>query len=257
MLLLICVPIAYVLVRNRPEDVGLLPDGEADSSEADEVVHGREEGNTGEKNEQPVAAKEDSWTLSDALKTKAFWFLAICGAIPAMINTGVTFQLFSILGEQGITRTTTAFVLSLIPLVSFGCSILSGFIVERVKVNRMLAFTFVLSVGTPLILMVSESYAMVLLFAISWGVAQGMMNIPFSVIWPSYYGRQYLGSIQSITHASGVIGSAVGPILFGWGYDRFGNYDSVLIASSAIFASGAMLAFLAKRPRRKLAGKEV
>ncbi|WP_269431580.1 MFS transporter [Bacillus sp. SA1-12] len=207
------------------------------------------------KDGQSPAEQEDSWTLSEAMRTKTFWFVMICGAIPAMIYTGITFQIFSILGEQGIDRMTTAFVLSLIPLVSFGCSIVSGFIVERVKVHRMLSLTFLLNLIAPIILLYAQSYLVVVLFAISWGIAQGFMNIPMGVIWPNYYGRKYLGSIQGVTHTAGVIGSALGPIQFGWAYDQFGSYDSMLIVSAVIGAIGALLAFFAVPPKRKLPAK--
>lgn len=234
-LILFFMPICYFFVRNRPEDVGLLPDG------ADTDVNM----NNGNK-----LILEDSWSLGEAIRTKSFWFIMICGAIPAMIYTGITFHIFSILGERGIDRMTVAFVLSLIPITSFVCSLFAGFIVERVKANRMLSLTFVVSIFFPIILIFADSYAAIILFAIVWGVTQGFMNIPMGVIWPNYFGRQYLGSIQSITHAAVVLGSALGPFLFGWSYDRFGDYVNILIISAFIWGIGAILSFVATPPRR-------
>ncbi|WP_199615142.1 MFS transporter [Paenibacillus alkalitolerans] len=235
--LFIFVPIAYYFVRNQPEDAGLLPDGM--------------KAETGRPDDEHAPSLEDSWTLSEALRTRAFWFVMICGAIPAMINTGIIFLIFPILSDQGIDRVTTAFVLSLIPLVSFGCSLLSGFIVERVKAHRMLSVTFAMNMVVPVILIFAHSHAAVIVFAVAWGISQGFMNVPLGVIWPNYYGRKYLGSIQGVTHTAGVIGSALGPVQFGWAYDRFGNYTGVLIFSALIWAGGAVLAFVAKPPRRK------
>ncbi|WP_274652700.1 MFS transporter [Paenibacillus humicola] len=241
LLIVVFAPIAYIFVRNRPEDAGLLPDGAA-------AAPAGSDGN-------PSVPAEDSWTLREAMRTRAFWLIMICGAIPAAVYTGITFQIFSILGEQGIDRTATSFVLSLIPLVSFGCSLVSGFIAERVNVSRMLALTFVMNIAAPLVLMFAHSYAAVLLFAVSWGIAQGVMNIPMGLIWPNYYGRRYLGSIQSVTTTATVIGSALGPIPFGWSYDRFGSYNLMLAASIVIWLIGAVLAFLAAPPRRRAAGQ--
>jgi len=237
-LIVLFVPAAYYFVRNRPEDVGLLPDGAPASGEPGE-------------GQAAAAAEEDSWTLGEALRTRAFWFILICGAIPAMVYTGITFQIFSILGEQGIDRTTTAYVLSLVPLVSFGCSLASGFIVERVNAHRMLGVTFALNIVACVVLIYANSEAAVFAFAIAWGVAQGLMNIPMGVIWPNYYGRKHLGSIQSVTTTGMVIGSAFGPIPFGWAYDQFGSYAVMLVASIAIWALGSVLAFLSPPPRRK------
>ena len=167
-----------------------------------------------------------------------------------MINTGITFQIFSILAEQGIDRMSTAFVLSLVPIVSFSSSLFAGFIVERVRAHRVLSLAFALSVMTPIILLFAHDYSVVILFAIVWGITQGLMNIPMGVIWPNYFGRKHLGSIQGVTHTAGVIGSALGPIQFGWAYDQSGNYNSILLVSAAIWATGALLAFFATQPKR-------
>lgn len=236
-LVVLFVPIAYLFVRNRPEDVGLRPDGAAGPE-------------TSAGGEPDAAAEEDNWTLAEAVRTRAFWLVLICCAIPAAVYTGITFQIFSILGNQGIDRTATAFVLGLIPLVSFGCSLVSGFIVERVNVSRMLALTLLLNAAAPLLLLFAQSYAVVVLFAVAWGVAQGFLNVPMGVIWPNYFGRKHLGSIQSVTTTAMVIGSALGPIPFGWAFDRFGSYDAMLLASVAVWLIGAVLALLAPPPRR-------
>ncbi|GAA4720334.1 MFS transporter [Brevibacillus fulvus] len=235
-LLLIFVPIAFFFVRNRPEEVGLQPDQIADKQE-------------GEAGSSPVT--DISWTLAEATKTRAFWFMLICTAIPAMIYTGVTFQIFSIMEEHHISRTTTAFVLSLVPLVSFVCSLASGFIVERVKVHTMFGLTLLLNIAAPLLLIFAHSDAMVFCFAIAWGVAQGFMNIPLNVVWPNYFGRKHLGSINSVTTAATVIGSALGPIPFGWVYDYLGAYNPILWVTVVFWGLGALLAFLSPQPMQK------
>ncbi|CAM3687795.1 MFS transporter [Marinicrinis lubricantis] len=236
MLLIVFVPVTYYLVRNKPEDVGLLPDRAAASRDDTEGT--------------PVI-QEQSWTLTEAARSRAFWLVLICMAIPAAIYTGITFQLFSIMDEQGVDRSTTAFILSLVPMVSFVCSLASGFISEKVKVHAMLGITFLLNMIAPMLLLYAEGGVMVFWFAIAWGAAQGFMNIPLGIIWPNYYGRQHLGSIQSVTTAATVVGSALGPVAFGAVYDQTGSYSIILIASMVIWAAGALMAFLSPQPVKK------
>lgn len=235
MLIVLFVPIAYYFVRNKPEDVGLLPDYVSTHAE------------------KPVTMEEEiSWTLAQAVKTRSFWLLLVCMAIPAMIYTGLTFQLFSILGDYDIDRTTIAFLLSLVPMISFGFSLVSGFVVEKVRAHGMLGLTFLLNIAAPLILLFLQGgYIGVLLFAVAWGAAQGLMNIPLSIVWPNYFGRQHLGSIQSITTAATVVGSALGPIAFGLAYDQLGSYRMILIISAIIWLIGALLAFISPPPTLK------
>lgn len=239
-LIVFFVPLAFWLVRDRPEDVGLLPDGRRAVPE------------TPERAGAPEPAAEHSWTLREAVRTRAFWCVMICGAVMAMVLTGITFQLFPILAERGIDRTTTAFMLSLVPVISFVCSLIAGFVVERVRAHLVLGLAFLLCAATPVMLMHAGSMAAVILFAATWGIAQGFMNIPLGVLWPNYFGRRHLAGIQGVTHTAMVIGSALGPVQFGWAFDRFGSYDSVLLASAGIWVLGAALAFLATPPVRRM-----
>lgn len=235
-ILVLFVPLACIFVRNKPEDIGLAPDGGRDHEQSDEQV--------------PAVQSEDSWSLKEAMRTKVFWLMLICGSLPAIVNTGMTFELFSILGSQGIDRMTTAFVLSLVPLVSFGCSLISGFLVEKMRANRLLSAAFGFSLLSPLILIFADDYLTVLIFAVSWGISLGFMNIPLGIIWPNYFGRKHLGSIQSISHVGIVIGSALGPLPFGWAYDQFGNYTIILLASAVIWVIGAVIAYIANPPQK-------
>ena len=71
------------------------------------------------------------------------------------------------------------------------------------------------------------------------------------VIWPDYYGRNNLGSIRGVTMMAGVIGSALGPLPYGYAYDIFGGYTEVLTVSIIFPILGIIAAFLAKPPRKK------
>lgn len=237
--LLLLAPIAFIFVRNRPEDLGLLPDG------ANAAVPHASGSSAADSTE-----REHSWTLAEAMRTRAFWLVAVCAAMQGAVYTGFTFQMFSLLALQGIDRTTTSFLLSLSPLVSFGCSLLTGFLVERAPAYRILSLSMVGSVAAPLIFIFASSFPVALAGAVVWGVTMGVMSTAIGVIWPNYFGRQHLGSIQSVTHASLVIGSALGPIPFGWAFDQFGSYTAALTASAAVFAFGALLALLAAPPTR-------
>ncbi|WP_201317802.1 MFS transporter [Paenibacillus sp. EPM92] len=228
-------PAAFYWVRNKPEDVGLLPD-HASSDSDQESSHS--------------SAGEDSWTLSEAMRTRAFWFILVCTAIPAMVYGGITIQIFSILNEHKIDRMTTAFILSFVPLISFICSLFAGFIVERVRVHTMLGLTFGLNMLTPALLITAQSETMIYLFAMIWGAGQGLVNAPLSVIWANYFGRKHLAKINSVTTTAMVFGSALGPIQLGWAYDHIGNYNPILWMMVIFWAIGALLAFSAPPPAR-------
>lgn len=136
-LLLFFVPIAFFGVRNRPEDMGLLPDGLEKSD-----VHTQ----TDISVKLPVLPEEEDWTLKQAMRTKAFWLLLICVGIPAMVNTGVTFHLLSIFGQNHLSPHIAATVLSLMAVFGFPVSFASGFILEKVKTNLLLGLVFIIEI---------------------------------------------------------------------------------------------------------------
>lgn len=237
--LVIFVPIAYLGVRNRPEDVGLLPDGQVTENED-------------QKDSKlgiliPEIAEVD-WTLAEARETRTFWLVLICMAIPAMINTGITFHLFSIFESNGLAPGAAALVLSLMAVVGIPMTFISGFITEKMPTNYLLVVSFSIQAALLLLLLITNSYGMAILFGVMWGTAGGLERISFGVIWPNYFGRKYLGAISGVGATAGVIASSVGPIPLGFGYDMTGSYHTVITMLIIFPIIGFFAALFAKKP---------
>ncbi|WP_307893022.1 MFS transporter [Bacillus swezeyi] len=238
LLLFFFVPAAFFGVRNRPEDIGLLPDGSMDDGDAHQDIAMRPN--------RPIA--EEDWTLKEAMKTASFWYVLICVGIPALVNTGITFHLLSILGENSLSPQTAATVLSLMALIGFPISMVSGFILEKIKTNLLLAFIFIMEMILLLLLLATKSIAAAILFGVVWGMANGLERITLNIIWPNYFGRRYIGSINGIAMAVMVVGSAFGPLPLGVGFDFFHSYTPVLLLLMILPGAGFICALLAKKP---------
>ncbi|TRM10987.1 MFS transporter [Lentibacillus cibarius] len=246
-LLVVFVPFALFGVRNRPEEMGLEPDGL--QSETDDETN------------EPIAStalpeSDEDWTLKEAMRTWAFWGILISVGIPAMINTGITFHIISIFDTNGLSPAIAAMVLSLMAFAGIPVSFVSGFITERIPTNYLLASVFAIEIIFLLMLLVTESVLMAILFGIVWGAANGLERIGMNIIWPDYFGRKYVGSINGVGMTMVVIGSSLGPLPFGAGFDLFHNYTPVLLVSLAFPMIGAVCAISAKRPKKaKLQGR--
>lgn len=235
LLLFLFVPLAYFFIRNKPEDVGLLPDGE--------VVHP-----SGKDTNDKPKKLEVNWTLQEAKKTRAYWLLLVVVGIPSMVNTGLTFHLISIFKENGLSNGTAALVLSLMAIVGFPISIVAGVILDRVKVNVILAGIFVGEIIFLGLLHFTNSIAMALFFGVLWGFSNGFERIALNYVWPSYFGRMSLGSIKGSAMTITVLGSALGPLPFGFSYDLFGGYKEILILTLIFPIIGIFCSLLAKKP---------
>lgn len=205
LLLVLFAPLAFLGVRNRPEDMGLLPDGDRAISLAMEEV-------SNSKQQLQNAVKEEDWTLQEAMKTRAFWAILICVGIPALVNTGITFHLLSIFGESQLSPQLAATVLSMMAVIGFPISLAAGFILEKVRTNLLLTVVFVIEIALLIILINSHSVLVGVMFGIIWGIGNGLERITLNIIWPNYFGRRYIGSINGIAMMIMVIGSAFGPL---------------------------------------------
>ncbi|MGV2942290.1 MFS transporter [Mesobacillus sp. LC4] len=238
LLLAVFVPLAFFLIRNKPEDIGEQPDGLKPDWTIDPADHNR--------TRQPV--EEVNWSVQEAVKTRAYWLLLFCVGIPSLVNTGLTFHLISIFKTNGISPGIAALVLSLMALIGFPVTLIAGPLLDRVKVQYVLAGIFAGEIIFILVLLAADQTAIAIAFGILWGISGGFERIALNYVWPSFFGRQSLGSIKGSAMTVTVLGSALGPLPFGLAYDYFAGYEEILLMSIALPVLGMIAALLAKKP---------
>ncbi len=242
LLLTVMLPVALIFVKNKPEDIGALPDGEVIDLESP----------------TPKASqREKSWTLKEAMKTRAFWVLLFCVTVPAALNTGITFHLASIMEYLGYPETSApmiaALALSVYAASQFVNNFIAGVVGDRFKDHKILSVTFF---GFIVILLgfLSIRYfnlatiPMVIILGIFWGGVNGYFAITNNMIWPNYFGRGNLGSIKGFTMMAMVIGSAAGPLPFGFAFDYFGGYTEILLLTAVFPALALIGAAISPKP---------
>lgn len=236
-LIVLFAPAVAWFVRSKPEAVGLMPDGA--------LAH---IGDRLKQQNNPSTVDEVSFTVSEAMRTPAFWCLLFCAFVPAMVNTGITFNIYSVLGSDGISHTGVAMVLSFVPLLGFAVTFLNGFLATRTKIHQLIAVSFAFETIQMLAILVFHGRWMIIMFTIFWGLSQGVQNISIKLSFANYYGRKHLGSINSILMVATVVGSAFGPLPFGYGFDTFHSYTIVLLIMAVFPLISIGLALVAKRP---------
>lgn len=234
LLLLVMIPIAWLLVRDRPEAVGLLPDDAR--AESDSSVE--------------ALPEEAAWTLPEAMRTRSFWILMVCAAIPAVINTGLIFHQVSILGVRGLSPVISASVFSVAVLVHLPTNFVAGYLLDRIPPRFALAGVLVGHVVLMLWILNTDTPAMAIGMGALRGLLGGFEGIVGGVLWPSYFGRRHLGSIRGAAMTAMVLASALGPLPFGVAYDLFGGYREIILIMLLLPALGAVFTLLATPPGR-------
>ena len=225
-------PSALLLVR-APEDVGLRPDGAARLPAAAERA--------------TSVAPEPSFTRSQALRTRAFWLLALFTVFGYPVQAGVSLHQAAYLVERGLSPTTAAAIVSAFSLAS-GCGSLGfGFLPRRVPIRYMLAAVGGLQAIGVVGLLAAGSAPEFTIAAMVFGLGiGGLLTLP-PVAWADYFGRRSYGAIRGVALTFQVLAQAAGPLLSGILRDATGTY-TVSLLTFATFSVLAVGAALAARP---------
>lgn len=148
--------------------------------------------------------------------TRSFWGILFSVILLPMITTGIVFHFVSILDTKGISAVSAAFILSLLAVVSFPVTLISGVILDRIeKLHYVISLICGLQFTGLVILWLSDSIYATIAFILLQGIAMGIQSVCDGIIWPYYFGIKHLGRIRGVIMTATVIGSALGPIPFG------------------------------------------
>ncbi len=208
------IPLSFV-IRDRPEQYGYLPDGEASGeplSSAD--THG----------------EEREVSLREALGKSTFWYLNIIEAIRMLTVSAVIIHVMPYLGSIGIPRATAGIIAGAIPLFSIMGRFGFGWLGDVIDKRYLMAVTFGLISLGMLVFCTVRTVWFTLLFLVIFPPGYGGGIVLRGAILREYFGRDSFGKILGVTYGSGAIGGIIGPTLAGWAFDTLGTYPMVWLA---------------------------
>ena len=225
-------PFTALLVRNRPEA---------------EIVRAEHRMDTG-------------MTVAAALRTAAFWILALITILSAFSENGLVTNLASILTQHGVLVGTAALALSVRGGAGIIGRLLVGFAIDRVSPERIQSLVLALAAAGTLIFAFAGSGWAALLGAAVLGVGLGSEADVGPYLLARYFGRRHFSVLYGLTWTAYAIGGATGPLWIGHLYDSANSYLPRFIVYLAVVAFGAVVLsfFLQIRPREHhvLAGND-
>ena len=215
--IVLIVPAALFLVRNKPEDMGLFPDGAPRPPRVE--------------TRQSPSPTPGSRRI---LRSFNFWLLALPLATPGLISTALVFHQTSIFQEHGLSATWAAGVFVIFAAASATSSMVSGFLVDRTGPKVLFGFSMaVLILGLLLAILINSAFVAVV-YVLVMGVAGGSYMVVQGVIWAHYYGRYRLGEVQGSAMMISICGSAIGPLPLALFHDLTGTYTLGMLAMMAL-----------------------
>ena len=227
------VPMVATLIQNRPEDIGLRPDGES----APGPIENRHRD-----------AMNVGLTLHAALRTSAFWIIVAGLASSSMLVTGMFFHQVSVFSLQGIGAQVAARAFAISAVVMVLTMPVFGYMLDRLPTRPMFATSLLIMSASLIALARVTDLGTMIAYSAVFGLANAAFQAHIAFMWPRYFGRRHLGSIQGTAQSIGVIGASIGPLPLGLAFDLFASYTGTLYLLAAVPVSCAILVSFLKAP---------
>jgi sugar phosphate permease len=204
------VPLSFV-IRNRPEKYGLFPDG------TDPAGLSFSQGND----------VQGEPTAKEVLKSRNFWVIGITEAIRMMIGMAVITHVMPYLSSIGISRSSSTFVATSLPLFSIIGRFGFGWLSDIFDKRYVLAVAYLL-LGVGILIFSSIHitwliFPFLILFSPAFG---GILTLRGAMV-REYFGRASFGRVIGLLLGLAAVGGIAGPSAAGWTFDNLGGYRPI------------------------------
>ena len=226
---------SLVLIVERPEDLGLLPDA------------GQDDGPVPREN---LNVNDDSWTVSETLRTKSFWILFFMGMAVLGVSTGINVHLGAYYQDQGLTLTLAAVAIGFSWVVAGFSSLTWGWILEKIESRYAYSMVFLIMGTSTLFLLTVNTTTEAFIVAAMVGSISAGSNVITTIMYANYYGRDSLGRIRGISETGVLLGQSTGPLVAGMIFDSRESYSLVFLIFGGIALACSLIVLTAKPPVR-------
>ena len=237
--LAVVIPLAWLVMRRQPEDMGLRPDG-ADEPPAAAPA---------QPHQLATPADETSWTSRQALRTVATWQIMLSYVLISFAMGGVQLHRVAFWEDRGYDRALIASSFSLDAAFFFVGILSAGFLAERFHVRLVGAYAMAIAaVGIVATILLDAPW--VLFFsAVALGIGQGTNAVVQIHIWPTYFGRANIGAIRGYVVPAIIISQALGAPFAGMFFDVVNSYTPAFWTGAIAVIIAALLLIAARAPR--------
>ncbi|MDZ7728724.1 MAG: MFS transporter [Dehalococcoidia bacterium] len=232
---------AILVLRRRPEDHGLRPDGDAAPAVSGAGVAAPQTG---------PSVSDPYWSVHDVLRTPAFWLLVFGTSQVFVVSGAVNLSMIPHFEDQGLPSGLAASVVTAWALLGIVGGMIGSELVQRIGIRYTLAASMaVTAAGLAWLIFVTNVW-MAFGFAVVHGLAFGAQMPLSQLVYPEYFGRWTIGAVSGITQPIQWLLGAGGPVIASVAFDWRGSYDAVFAAYVVMSLVGGALIFLARQPVR-------
>jgi MFS family permease len=247
--LIVLAPI-NLLLRKRPQDIGLEPDGDAASSASSAKPL---------SNILDTAWAGTDWTLGRALATARFWWIALGYSCGLYIWYAVQVHQTKYLLDIGFSPNVGVWALGVVSLLGIPGQIVLGHLSDRIGREAIWAIScagFAICFACLSVLKYEPSLLLVYLMVFTQGaLGYGLTSVMGAVVLEIFQGAHY-GSIFGCIMLAALAGGAAGPWVTGFIHDLTGSYAIAFAIGIGVSALSALAIWMASpRKIRAVAGR--
>ncbi len=231
---LVGLPVAS-LMRHRPEQYGLLPDGDQEPAQ------------TRQATEDAAFEREPAFTALEAMRTPTFWYFVIAIAVRVSVTTAVAINSFNLVDALGGTAAQAGLLFLLQGLLSAPGRLFLSWAGDTVNKRHIMAVSLAVLAACLLLMSQVTSVSQLMLvwapYCAAWG---GLTVLPHSMR-ADLFGRRNFATIQGAMSPIQLPFSALAPIFAAWMFERTGSYETPFLVFGGL-ALLSMVLILQARP---------
>ena len=243
----VAVPISR-LIRNRPQEYGLLPDGDPPQASRGEPAPQQDTA------QRPAPARradttEVDFTAAQALRTASFWLISFGHGFTSMIILAIMSHLGLLMQDKGFSLQTTAWLVAAYTGVAMGAQLLGGYTGDLIP-KRIALFIFTSIQATAVVVLTfANSLPAFYLFAVLFGIGFGGRNPLTIAVRGEYFGRASFGKILGISSVPMNILLLMSSPFAGYLRGVQGTYTTAFLILAALNYLGGFLFLMARKPQ--------
>lgn len=230
---LLLAPVVWAVLRDRPEQVGLQPDGD--------------------RHTVPIPMPTpDTGIMRRAIRSRDFWLLSVTFFVCGFTSNGIIGTHFiAYCGDLGLTAGFAAGMLALMGAFNFVGTLASGYFTDRVDPRVLLALYYVFRGLSLALLPLLPPGLAITAFAVLFGLDYIATVPPTTALTADTFGRANVGTVYGWIFCAHQVGAALASWLGGAVRDTMGSYGPAFVASAILAVAAGVLALGVTTPARR------
>ena len=232
---------AFMVIRTRPEDMGLNPDGDANAPQGEGIPE------TDAKIDD-----EPDFTARQALVTPAFWLLTIAQVASSVAIVTLALHLVPKLTDTGMSLPQAALVQTVSTIAALPTQFASGYYADRLPKTQLIALFMLIQAAGILVFGLLDAHWTAYAGAVLYGIGFGGRSPLSTAIRGEYFGRKAFATIMGISQLPMNIAMIFAPLFAGYMFDTTGTYVVPFTSFAVLCFLGAILMLFVRKPESPL-----